>query len=772
MACLTDDGPSSLCSQRRLALTLVLVCFLFHATSALPKKLHTHLTGFGCHSSSKSIFANEKSVTSTDAPLWAQQTPQGLILQDDNETVCVTMDSSSGDWMVDPCQRKKRKHLTPIEGIYGVYKVPSGTLWVLITSSDLTFQNEYTHIRRVQGLELVLIPNTRQQLSQRQVKEQARQVRLLRQALRHHIFYFTRGNGTDMTRTLQHSILWKQQHTNDEPLLPDSRFFWNEPCTRSIRQQNSDDDASCDSLPSRHVIPVTSAFVGVQANIIFANNSPYSYDEILISRRSRFRAGTRFTKRGADGTGAVANYVETEQVCWLHDHNTQHVHQVSSHVQTRGSIPLRWSSPTDIKTYRPRVRIGTDPLAQARAVQSHVVGEFARYGAIGSSTKYPQLLFLNLIDKKQDQGRLGRSFDSVLQAVLEVLSNSTMSVDKERNMLPPGSVEHVWFDFHAEVKHGNWARLGSLLNDVKPTLDEQGYFCAVPDSEGGWNVLRTQRGVIRTNCMDCLDRTNVVQSIFGRYMLYQQLNNVRSDKKRRILPADNGKAFGLNSLTIPWSSGEVSHRSLWADNADAISRLYAGTPALKGDFTRTGKRTRKGALDDGMNSLQRYYLNNFLDADRQEGMDLLTGYADFSIDDSVDPDEVRNTALSMLLSSSDEKQIAKRRRLAASSALEMRWLPGDLQSHMKSHAWGVNKETKETLEAMEHRAASDDPWWVAEETSSGENSDDEDDSVVRTNVGMWHLIGAVAAGLRAPGVTAASIVCMLGFTKTDKKNGR
>jgi hypothetical protein len=110
----------------------------------------------------------------------------------------------------------------------------------------------------------------------------------------------------------------------------------------------------------------------------------------------------------------------------------------------------------------------------------------------------------------------------------------------------------VWFDFHAEVKHGNWAQLGSLLNDVRPTLDEQGYFCAVPDSNKGWNVLHTQRGVIRTNCMDCLDRTNVVQSIFGRYMLYQQLNNVRNDKKR-ILPEDNGKTFRTNAIAIPWS---------------------------------------------------------------------------------------------------------------------------------------------------------------------------------------------------------------------------
>ena len=79
--------------------------------------------------------------------------------------------------------------------------------------------------------------------------------------------------------------------------------------------------------------------------------------------------------------------------------------------------------------------------------------------------------------------------------------------------------------------------------------------------------------------------------------------------------------------------------SFAADNADHISRLYAGTPALKGDFTRTGKRTRRGALDDGVNSLQRYYVNNFIDADRQEGMDLLVGDAEFNSETSIQVDD-------------------------------------------------------------------------------------------------------------------------------------
>lgn len=40
-------------------------------------------------------------------------------------------------------------------------------------------------------------------------------------------------------------------------------------------------------------------------------------------------------------------------------------------------------------------------------------------------------------------------------------------------------------------------------------------------------------------------------------------------------------------------------------------RQYAGTGALKSGFTRTGKRTLAGLMDDGVKSITRYYLNNF-----------------------------------------------------------------------------------------------------------------------------------------------------------------
>ena len=65
--------------------------------------------------------------------------------------------------------------------------------------------------------------------------------------------------------------------------------------------------------------------------------------------------------------------------------------------------------------------------------------------------------------------------------------------------------------------------------------------------------------------------------------------------------------------------------AVWADHGDTVSCAYAGTGALKSDFTRTGKRSKQGLLQDGVNSVMRYIKNNFFDGDRQDAFDILTG---------------------------------------------------------------------------------------------------------------------------------------------------
>lgn len=56
---------------------------------------------------------------------------------------------------------------------------------------------------------------------------------------------------------------------------------------------------------------------------------------------------------------------------------------------------------------------------------------------------------------------------------------------------------------------------------------------------------------------------------------------------------------------------------VWADHADLIAKAYGGSGALKSDFTRSNKRTRKGVLEDGLKSILRYLKNNYFDGPRQ-----------------------------------------------------------------------------------------------------------------------------------------------------------
>lgn len=90
----------------------------------------------------------------------------------------------------------------------------------------------------------------------------------------------------------------------------------------------------------------------------------------LISRRSRFRAGTRYKKRGLDENGRCANYVETEQIFTYSSHTV-------SFVCTRGSVPLFWSQLGH--KYRPPPRLERTETENQQAFRSHFEQEFAIY---------------------------------------------------------------------------------------------------------------------------------------------------------------------------------------------------------------------------------------------------------------------------------------------------------------------------------------------------------------------------------------------------------
>ena len=122
--------------------------------------------------------------------------------------------------------------------------------------------------------------------------------------------------------------------------------------------------------------------------------------------------------------------------------------------------------------------------------------------------------------------------------------------------------------------------------------------------------------------MDNLDRTNVVQAALAKYVLQKQLYNIGGLVKEEGSFLSHGVFAILCSQCAGVDDNEALSavfRNMWADHGDQIARAYGGSGALKSDFTRTNKRTRKGALEDGVKSVLRYVKNNFLDGPRQVG---------------------------------------------------------------------------------------------------------------------------------------------------------
>lgn len=81
------------------------------------------------------------------------------------------------------------------------------------------------------------------------------------------------------------------------------------------------------------------------------------------------------------------------------------------------------------------------------------------------------------------------------------------------------NVRYEAFDFHHECRHMRWDRLNILMDRLAHDLEQMRYFLLTKDGI----LLSAQEGVFRTNCIDCLDRTNVVQSMLAKKILVSTL---------------------------------------------------------------------------------------------------------------------------------------------------------------------------------------------------------------------------------------------------------
>ena len=331
---------------------------------------------------------------------------------------------------------------------------------------------------------------------------------------------------------------------------------------------------------------------------IRATRTNYPSSLTLVSRLSCRRAGTRFNSRGIDDEGHVANFVETECVFWFPSG------LCFSYVQVRGSVPIFWEQATGLLPNQQKISITRSPQATQPAFDKHFEDLEMSYGAV---------FILNLLSKS----KLGE-VELTDRYRYHVLHNPFYQDAGKGVVAGHSLLQELQFDFHAETKGPSGYEAASMVRRlIQDSAEGFAYHLSenTQDSDrpqlGSDDLPRQksvsvleQNGVFRTNCLDCLDRTNLIQTIIDQMALEDFLRH----RSERALPEF-------------W----MRHSTLWADNGDALSKIYAGTGALKSSFTRHGKMSLSGAFADARKSATRLIINNFADKGRQSTIDLLLG---------------------------------------------------------------------------------------------------------------------------------------------------
>lgn len=89
--------------------------------------------------------------------------------------------------------------------------------------------------------------------------------------------------------------------------------------------------------------------------IIDVNFKGTVFNVIIIARRLRHHAGTRYIKRGINSEGFVANCVEVEQIVVNYSLSQDTRPVCSSFIQMRGSVPTYWMQRPSIAIPKPNI---------------------------------------------------------------------------------------------------------------------------------------------------------------------------------------------------------------------------------------------------------------------------------------------------------------------------------------------------------------------------------------------------------------------------------
>ena len=311
----------------------------------------------------------------------------------------------------------------------------------------------------------------------------------------------------------------------------------------------------------------------------------------VISRRNRHYAGTRYLKRGINNDGNVANDVETEQI--LEEISTTFSDKpiISSFIQIRGSIPIYWYQETNFLFFNPVIKVNETDY-RFYATFRHFSSLAERYG-------HPCIV-VNLTKKEEINRKQETLLNDFYKQGLDYI-NSLLKDDKDK-------ILYYHYDIKKEREEPKYYQ--KYYKTAIQFVGKTNFFSFIPEVNNVYR-LSLQNGVIRTNCVDCIDRTNVYQQILGSAVLVLQLRKmgVNASFQENL----DKQIYGILC--------EIYKRM-----GNVLSEQYTGSLAHKQNIK--GSQPGFGIIDkfiEVYSTLQRFINNSFSDRYKQNAINLFLG---------------------------------------------------------------------------------------------------------------------------------------------------
>lgn len=260
----------------------------------------------------------------------------------------------------------------------------------------------------------------------------------------------------------------------------------------------------------------------------------------------------------------------------------------TSYVQHRGSIPLYWTQDNTGVTPKPPIELNlVDPFYGAAAL--HFDNLFERYGA--------PVYVLNLVKSRERTPRESK-----------LLHEFTNAINYLNQFLPNGKkIIHKAWDMSRASKSRDQDVIGTLEGIAEDVVTTTGFF---HNGDGKTSIATLQNGIARTNCIDCLDRTNAAQFVIGKRALGYQLHALG-------IIADTSIDYDTDAVNL------FTH--MYHDHGDTIAVQYGGSQLVNTMETYRKINQWTSHSRDMVESFKRYYNNSFLDGQRQEAYNLFLG---------------------------------------------------------------------------------------------------------------------------------------------------